>query len=97
MKSEIEFKSGLDIVFTQGKMLTMLPLEEWLASLERADSIAHITDPTTYHKWIYSINAEVIPEVLRAAIVFKQAILKAQQKVREDEMKKTRAKTCLLT
>jgi hypothetical protein len=77
---------GWSFVFQQGAMLALMPIEEWLEAFDRADAIAPITDPTLYRDYIYSGKGEIIKDVLRGALVFKQAILKAQKEAKEKGM-----------
>jgi hypothetical protein len=74
---------GWDFVFQQGAMLALMPIEDWLASFDKAESIAPITDPTLYRNYLYSGKGEIIKDVLVAALEFKHAILKAQKEVKE--------------
>jgi hypothetical protein len=76
---------GWDLVFQQGVLLSHLPIEEWLAAFGKAESIAPILDPTLYRNYIYSGKGEVIKDVLNAALTFKNAILKAQKQVKENQ------------
>lgn len=71
------------IIFQQGAMLAMFPIEEWLEQLDRADTIVPILDPTLYRDYIYSGKGEIVKDVLRAALTFKRAIMKAQQQVKD--------------
>lgn len=77
----IALQEGWTFVMNQGASLVMLPIEEWLAGLERADAIAPILDPILYRAYLYSGKGEVIKDVLRAALVFKRAIVEARKKI----------------
>lgn len=77
-------QNGWTIVFQQGAILALLPIEEWLKAFTRAESIGPILDPTLYRSYTYSGKGEVIKDVLEAALVFKQAIIKAQTQVTAD-------------
>lgn len=76
-------QDGWTFVFQQGAMLAMMPIEEWLGAFDRADATAPILDPTLYRDYIYSGKGEIIKDILRAALTFKQAILKAQKEAKE--------------
>lgn len=75
--------TGWSFVFQQGAMIALMPIEEWLEALDRADTVAPIIDPTKYREYLYSGKGPIIKSVLSAALVFKQAILKAQKEVKE--------------
>lgn len=67
------------MVFQQGAMLAMMPIEEWLAAFDRAEATCPILDPTLYRD---SRNkAEVIKAVLGGALKFKRAIQQAQSEI----------------
>lgn len=72
------------IIFQQGALIAMFPIEEWLEGFSRVDTIAPILDPTAYRDYLYSGKGELIQDVLRAALAFKRAILEAQRRVTED-------------
>lgn len=75
---------GWDFVLQQGAMLALLPIEEWLKAFSVAETIGPIRDPTLYKKYLESGKGEIIQDVLKAALTFKQAILKAQKQVLEN-------------
>ncbi|HEY2012393.1 MAG TPA: hypothetical protein VGH38_02780 [Bryobacteraceae bacterium] len=85
----IEMREGWAFVMQQGALIAMMPIEEWLQGLERADTLGPILDPTLYREYLYSGKGEVIKDVLRAALVFKSAILKAQRQVQENDRLRT--------
>jgi len=82
-----EFKTGFDFIITQGKMLSLLPLEKWLEDYERVDTTGPIFQPTLYRQYIYSGRDGMIKDVLRAAVSLKAAILKAQEGVLSGEIR----------
>jgi hypothetical protein len=75
-------QDGWAFVFRQGALLAQMPIEEWLAAFARAESIAPIIDPTLFIKY-YSKDSkgDIIRGVLKGALTFKRAILKAQATV----------------
>lgn len=81
-ESVASMMEGFEFVMRQGAMLALLPIEEWLAAFDRADAIAPILDPTLYREYLYSGKAKILLEVLNAALVFKQAIVQAQEQVK---------------
>ena len=72
------------MVFQQGALLAMFPIEEWLQQLQRAETLAPILDPTLYRDYIYSGRDELIRELLEGALAFKRAVVKAQEKIKEN-------------
>lgn len=83
----MDWKAGVEFVMSQGAMLAMLPLEKWLADLERQDTIGPILDPTMYREYLYSGRREMLLEVLSAAVALKSAIVKAQDGVKAGKIK----------
>ena len=71
-------------VFQQGAMLALMPIEEWLEALSKAETLGPVLDPTLYRAYLYSGKGEIIKDVLEAALIFKRAIVKAQAKIRPD-------------
>lgn len=80
----IEMQEGLSLVMSQGAILAMLPIEQWLDSLLRAEAVGPFLDPTLYMTYIASGKGDLIKEIFGAALRFKTAILAAQKKVAED-------------
>lgn len=78
---ELNFKDGFTLLIIQGKMIALMPLEQWLEDFERADTTGPILNPTLYRDYIYSGRDVMIKEVLRGAIQLKSAILKAQDDI----------------
>jgi hypothetical protein len=78
----ISIHEGWNVVFRQGALLTLFPIEEWLDGLNRADTIAPILDPTAYRDYLYSGKGELIKDLLSAALTFKRAVLKAQEQIK---------------
>ena len=71
-------KEGFEILCLWSRNIAMLPLEEWDASFERAESVGAILDPTLFRKYLYSEKAALIRKLIQAAIPLKQLILEAQ-------------------
>jgi hypothetical protein len=65
---------GFDLLFNYAKLISMLPLEDWLELLERAESTAPILDPTLYREALYSGKLEAIKKVIRAALELKRTV-----------------------
>ena len=76
-----------DLLITYGKMIAMLPLEDWLESFERAEILAPILDPTLYRDYIYDKEqkGESIKAIITAALPLKNKILELQKKYKNAE------------
>lgn len=86
-KEAIEgLQAGWTAVFQQGAVVALFPIEDWLAALERAENLGPFVDPTLYREYLYSGKGEIIKDVLSAALVFKQAIVKAQRQVKDGDV-----------
>ncbi len=72
---------GWDLLIGQANIIAMLPLEDWLAAFERAETLGPILDPTLYRQYIYDPEkkGEVIKDIINAALPLKHAILKARK------------------
>lgn len=75
-------RQGWDFVFRQGAMIALMPIEDWLTALDRAETVGPILDPTLYRDYLQSGKGEVIKDVLHAALAFKRVIVAAQEKVK---------------
>ena len=71
-------KEGFEILCLWSRNIAMLPLEDWDAAFERAESVGPIFDPTLFIKYMHSEKAVFIRKLIRAAIPLKQLILEAQ-------------------
>lgn len=65
---------GFDLLFNQARVISMLPLEEWLEAFERADAIAPILDPTLYRENLASGKSEALKKLIRAALELKRTV-----------------------
>lgn len=83
----LDFKEGMELLLSQGAIIALMPLEQWLQDLERSDAIGPILDPTLYREYLWSGRERMSKEVLSAAIHFKAAILKAQADVRAGKVR----------
>ena len=81
LRSPEEYQALWSVVMSQGAMLAMLPIQESLDALNRADTVAWILDPTLYREYLYSGKGELIKDVLQGALQFVAAIKRAQAKV----------------
>ena len=75
-------QQGWDLLFQQAGIIALLPLEEWLSSLEKAEEAAPFIDPTLYRNYIYDPEkkGESIKSVIRAAIALKKEICSLQER-----------------
>jgi hypothetical protein len=73
---------GWDMLAQYGKMITMLPLEDWLAAIDKADALAPFVDPTLWMRG-HDKMAE-IRKIIEAAMPLKRAILALQPKLRAE-------------
>lgn len=87
---------GWDLLMNTARMIAMLPVEQWIEGLDRAETVAPIVDPTLYREYIYSGKGEIILSVMKAALVLKKAVLNAQPKLAEmiEKEARTRERTC---
>jgi hypothetical protein len=74
-------KEGFGELLTWARIIAMLPLEEWLNLLNRAESIGPIVDPTLFREYIYSDKPKILKSIIEAAIPLKRAVLAAQPAV----------------
>lgn len=70
---------GFELLCSQAAIIAELPLEEWRAALDRAESIGPFIDPTLMQAYIYSEKPKILKEILDAAIPLKRAVLKARE------------------
>lgn len=83
-ENKMPFKEGSEFLITQGALIAMMPIQEWLDDLDHSESVAAILDPTLFRDYLYSPKPEALKEVLRAALGFKAAIQKLQEKAAAD-------------
>lgn len=75
---------GFNLFATHSRMIAMLPIEEWLQSLERAETLGPIVDPTLFKAYIHSERTAVLKDILHAALPLKRAVLKHQPAVKAE-------------
>ena len=75
-------QDGWTLLISQAKIIALLPLEEWLESFSRAETLAPILDPTLYRDYIYDPDqkGELIKDLIRAAVPLKRELLKLQKR-----------------
>ena len=76
---------GYEFLCSQARMIAMLPLEDWLTAINRAEAIGPMLDPTLYREYRDSFKGAIIKELIEAAIVLKAAVLRAQARRKEVE------------
>lgn len=81
------FKQHMELIIQQGALLAQLPLEDMLAKLNTAETLAPMLDPTLYHNYLYSGRDKVTKDLLQAAIHFKAVIVKLQEQVKAGKIK----------
>lgn len=79
-----DLQDGWSFVMSQGAMIALFPIEDWLEALERAETVGPILDPTLFRDYLYCGKGPIIKDVLRAALTLKQAVVKAQQQITAD-------------
>lgn len=72
-------KQGWDMLANWGKMITMLPLEDWLEVIDKADAMGPFIDPTMWMQG-HEKMAE-IRKIIAAALPLKRAIIALQPKI----------------
>lgn len=78
------FEQGLEMVALNSRTLAMLPLEEMLEALNRAETAGAIMDPTLYREYIYSDKAKALKELIEACLKVKAVVMKMQPLVRKE-------------
>lgn len=78
-----QLMSEWDIAMHYARVITLLPIDKWLADLEHAESVAPILDPTAYRDYIYSPNPEIIKKVFRALLEVKRVVEGLQPQLKE--------------
>lgn len=73
---------GWDLLFNQTRVIAMLPLEDWLERMSRADTLGPILDPTLWMKAHEKMDK--IRTIIEAALVLKKAVLKLQSEVGDE-------------
>jgi hypothetical protein len=69
---------GFEFVCQQARLIAMMPIEDWLRALDRAETLGPVVDPTLYREYIYSKKPEILKKVLLAALALKRVVLEAQ-------------------
>lgn len=75
-------KLGWDLMCNQARIIAMLPLEDWLAAMNKADTIGSILDPTLWMKAHEKMDK--IKSIVEAALVLKQAVMKLQPELKKE-------------
>lgn len=85
-------QQGLEIITQQFKVIAMLPVDEWLKALERAETMGAILDPTLYRSYIYSDQSKVVKPMLELACkvkAFMESVQPLAKKAMEEDYKKS--------
>ncbi len=78
--SKEEYEATQSLLLNQAGVVAMLPLEKFIRSINYADSVGPILDPTLYQKVLYGRGADnwkTIKEIAEAALELKKAVIKA--------------------
>lgn len=70
---------GWDLLMSQARIIAMLPLEDWINAMNRADSLGIMIDPTLWIKGHKKMDK--IREVIEAALPLKRCVLKLQKEL----------------
>lgn len=74
-------KQGWSLLAEWSSMVSMLPLEDWLCAIDRAETIGPIAHADL---WRYShASLADVKELIEAAMPLKQKVLKMQRRLRE--------------
>lgn len=67
-----EYQMTLELLASYARQVRMLPLEEVLAALERADVLGPIVDPTTWRKAHAAGGVDATRRLLAAGLAFQR-------------------------
>ena len=79
--------AGFELLMSTAKVVAMLPLEEWLRGLNRAESIAPIIDPTLAKEYFASDKPAVLKDIIEKAIPLKHAVIRWTQEFNDGKLK----------
>lgn len=65
------------------KQIAMLPLEDMIAALDRAETVCPILDPTLFKNYLDSRRGPLIKKLMQSALVLKNALLEMQPTIAE--------------
>ena len=83
MQTHEEMKFGFETLAAWSQNIALLPLEEWQAGFDRAETIAPILDPTLYREYLHSEKAAILRRLIAAALPLKRVVLESQAAVQE--------------
>ena len=69
-----EYEAAQGLLISNSAMISMLPLEEMLSAIDRAETVGPIVDPTLYRKG--ADNMGNIKRIAKAALVLKKEVIK---------------------
>jgi len=75
MKSDMDYKTNFELIVTQAGLLSLLPLQQMLDTVNLADSFGGMLDPTAYRAGMKNLPPQ--RDVLEAAIKFVNTVKKA--------------------
>ena len=85
--SKEEYENTQEVLMSQAGMMAMLDLEAFLSTINHAETVAPIVDPTLYQKVLYgrgADNLEAIKEIAAAALKVKAAVERAKERYYEN-------------
>jgi len=91
--SKEEYENTQEVLMSQAGMMAMLDLEAFLSTINHAETVAPIVDPTLYQKVLYgrgADNLEAIKEIAAAALKVKAAVERAKERYLERECKEAK-------
>lgn len=74
---------GWDLLMNYSRLIALLPIDDWLEALEKAETVAPFVDPTMYRSYLYSGKSDVIKKIMRSALELKRTMEEIQPQVRE--------------
>lgn len=67
------------LLASQARVIAMLPLEDWLAAIERSHALGPILDPTLWRE--ANEKMDEVAEMIRAALPLKHYVIKKQKEI----------------
>lgn len=81
-----DLHAGWDLLIGQARIIAMLPIEDWLEGIRKAEAIAPITDPTLFRAYSASGKGEILTKVFVAALALKREIIAAQEQLKGETL-----------
>ena len=84
METLEEMTLGFETLAAWSRNIALLPLEEWQAALDRAETVVPFLDPTLYRDYLYSEKAAILRRLIAAALPLKRVVVESQAAVQEN-------------